>query len=225
MRVVVLASGSGTTFQALIDAFEGGNGAGAGGPGPRIEALICNSPGAGALDRARTAGIETALVDHRARPRDSFEIALADAIDAHRPDLICLAGFLRILSPAFVRRYPNRILNTHPSLLPAFGGKGMYGARVHEAVLATGAAITGCTIHLVTDEPDAGPIVAQRAVPVLAEDTSARLAERVQTAERQLYCDVLRACAAGRLTLDRGRAEWPAPREPVVEAEAITQPA
>jgi phosphoribosylglycinamide formyltransferase 1 len=223
MRIVVLASGNGTTFQALVDAF--GGGAGSRDSAIHIAALICNTAGAGALDRAKTTGIQSVLVEHRGRSRDAFEIALADAIDSHRPDLICLAGFLRILSPAFVRRFPNRILNTHPSLLPAFGGKGMYGERVHEAVLAAGCAITGCTIHVVADEPDAGPIVAQRAIPVLAEDTPARLAERVQAAERQLYCDVIRACAAGRLAFDLGRVEWTAPPEPLVEAEAITQPA
>jgi phosphoribosylglycinamide formyltransferase-1 len=223
MRIVVLASGNGTTFQALIDAFAGSTAAHR--PAVHIAALICNTPGAGAFDRAKAAGITSVLVDHRGRSREAFESALADALDVYRPDLICLAGFLRILSPAFVRRYPDRILNTHPSLLPAFGGKGMYGEHVHEAVIAAGAAITGCTIHVVTDETDAGPIVAQRAVPVLPGDVPARLAERVQAAERRLYCDVIRAHADGRLTLDRGRARWAAPRDPAVEAEAISQPA
>jgi phosphoribosylglycinamide formyltransferase-1 len=193
MRVVVLASGAGTTFGAMIDAFAAPSRPGE--PPVQITALICNTPGAGALDRARAAGIPAVLVNHRARTREAFEDALAEAVDARRPDLICLAGFLRILSPSFVRRYPGRILNTHPALLPAFGGKGMYGPRVHEAVLASGAAITGCTVHVVTDEPDAGPIVAQRAVPVLPDDTAASLAERVQAEERRLYPDVVRAWA------------------------------
>ena len=225
MRVVVLASGNGTTFQALIDALGSGARVNGDESAVSIAALICNTPEAGALDRATAAGIPADLVDHRGRSRDEFEVALAAAIDSHQPDLICLAGFLRILSPQFVRRYPNRILNTHPSLLPAFGGKGMYGERVHEAVLAAGRAITGCTVHVVTDEPDGGPIVAQRAVPVLVGDTPARLAERVQAGERRLYCDVIRACAVGRLSLDRGGALWAAPRVPAAFAEAITQPA
>jgi phosphoribosylglycinamide formyltransferase-1 len=225
MRVVVLASGNGTTFQAFIDAFGSGARTSAYESAVNIAALICNTPEAGALVRARSAGIPTVLVDHRGRSRDEFEKSLAAVIDSHQPALICLAGFLRILSPQFVRRYPNRILNTHPSLLPAFGGKGMYGERVHEAVLAAGRTITGCTVHIVTDEPDGGPIVAQRAVPVLSGDTTARLAERVQAGERRLYCDVIRACAAGRLRLDESGALWAAPRAPAATAEAITQPA
>lgn len=225
MRIVVLASGSGTTFQAVIDAFAGGTEPRGPEPEVVIAALICNTPGAAALDRARGAGIPATLVDHRGRSKEAFEAALADAIDAHRPALICLAGFLRILSPAFVQRFPNRILNTHPSLLPAFGGKGMYGERVHAAVLHAEAAITGCTIHVVTDEPDGGPIVAQRAVSVLAGDTPARLGERVQAAERRLYPDVIRAWAGGRLTVSDDRVRWLPPREAAAPVEPVTQPA
>ncbi|MGH2403317.1 MAG: phosphoribosylglycinamide formyltransferase [bacterium] len=194
-RVAVFVSGSGTTLQAILDAF-------AVPPGVehvQIAVVVSNNPAAHALERARRAGVPISVVEHRGRTREAFEAGLAAAVDAHGADLICLAGFLRILSPAFVSRYAGRILNTHPALLPAFGGKGMYGERVHRAVLATGTRTSGCTIHLVDDIPDGGPIVAQTVVPVLDGDTPATLAERVQAEERRLYPDVIRRWAEGRV--------------------------
>src|SRR5574341_1172116 len=158
-RVVVLASGAGSTLQTLLDAFPTPPLKETPSRGVEVVAVICNTPGAPALDRALRAGIPGILIDHRGRSLESFEADLASAIDAHQPDLICLAGFLRILSPSFVRRYAGRILNTHPALLPAFGGKGMYGYRVHQAVLKAGTAVTGCTVHVVDETPDGGPIV------------------------------------------------------------------
>ncbi len=199
-RVAVFVSGSGTTLQAILDAFAGPHGA----EGVQIAVVVSNSPAAFALERARRAGIPTMVTDHRGRPREAFEADLAAAVDAHGANLICLAGFLRILSPEFVRRYAGRILNTHPALLPAFGGKGMYGERVHQAVLTTRATVSGCTIHVVDEVPDGGPIVAQAAVPVLDGDTPASLAERVQAEERRLYPEVIRWWADGRVEL-RGR--------------------
>ncbi len=193
-RVVVLASGSGSTLQALLDAFPPRRS-----PGVDIVAVVCNTPGAFALERGRRAGISAILVDHRGRSQEDFEADLAAAIDAHDADLICLAGFLRILSPAFVRRYAGRILNTHPALLPAFGGKGMYGERVHRAVLEARSTVSGCTIHVVDEIPDRGPIVAQTTVPVLESDSPESLAERVKAAERQLYPEVIRRWAAGEI--------------------------
>jgi phosphoribosylglycinamide formyltransferase-1 len=207
MRLVVLASGSGTTLQALLDAFPPG-----GGPdGVAVAAVICNTPGAGALERGRRAGVTAVLVDHRNRGRRAFEAALHEALDAQRPDLICLAGFLRILSPQFISRYPGRILNVHPALLPAFGGKGCYGERVHRAVLEAGVAVTGCTIHIVNEIPDGGPIVAQAAVPVLPDDTPERLASRVQAEERRLYPDAVRWLARGMLDASGPAAIWHPP--------------
>ncbi|MDR7556043.1 MAG: phosphoribosylglycinamide formyltransferase [Armatimonadota bacterium] len=199
MRVAVYASGAGTILQALLDAFGPGRCEVAG-----VVLVVSNNPDAAALARARSAGVPTAVVDHRGRSRQAFEAELAAVTGAHGVDLICLAGFLRILSPEFVGRYPNRILNTHPALLPAFGGKGMYGERVHQAVLAAGVAISGCTIHLVDEVPDGGPIVAQATVPVLPGDTPATLAARVQAQERRLYPEVVRWWAQGRLVV-RGR--------------------
>ncbi|MGQ0551087.1 MAG: phosphoribosylglycinamide formyltransferase [Armatimonadota bacterium] len=196
-NVAVFASGSGTTLQAILDAFATPRGS----EHVRIAVVVSNNPAAYALERARRAGVPTVLADHRGRSREAFEADLAAAVDAHRADLICLAGFLRILSPAFVARYAGRILNTHPALLPAFGGKGMYGDRVHRAVLAAGSPTSGCTIHVVDEVPDGGPIVAQAAVPVLDGDTPASLAERVQTEERRLYPDAIRWWADGRIQI------------------------
>lgn len=204
--VVVLVSGSGRVLQALLDAFAPAPGATASRAGrapeasrASIAAVISNVPDAYALERARRHGIPAIVVDHRGRSREAFETDLAAAIDAYRPDLVCLAGFRRILTPAFVARYPRRILNTHPALLPAFGGRGMYGERVHQAVLRSGVAVSGCTIHLVDDVPDGGPIVVQATVPVLAGDTPERLAERIQAEERRLYPEVIRWWAEGRI--------------------------
>lgn len=205
-RLVVLASGGGTTLQALLDAFPP-----CGSPdGIAVAAVVCNTPGAMALERGRRAGIPAILVDHRRRPPEEFEEELAAAIEAHGPDLICLAGFLRVLSRAFVDRYPGRILNVHPALLPAFGGKGMYGERVHRAVLESGAAISGCTIHVVNEVPDGGPIVAQAAVPVLAGDTPVSLAERVQSEERRLYVEAVRWLATGCVETEGRGLRWKA---------------
>jgi formyltetrahydrofolate-dependent phosphoribosylglycinamide formyltransferase len=153
------------------------------------------------------------VVDHRIhRPRAAFEAALLAALRAERAELVCLAGFLRILSPAFVSAFAGRITNIHPALLPAFGGKGMYGEHVHEAVLASGARVSGCTVHFVTDVADGGPIIAQAVVPVEDDDTPATLAARVGREERRLYPGVVRLFAEGRLRIEGNRVRiLPAP--------------
>jgi len=195
MRIAVLASGSGTTLQAILEAF-----CAPGASAPVTVALVVsNNRAAYALERARLAGVPAAVVDHRGRSREAFEAELGALVEAHGIALICLAGFMRILTPGFVARFPGRILNTHPALLPAFGGKGMYGEHVHRAVLAAGVAVSGCTVHIVDEVPDGGPIVAQASVPVLDGDTPERLAARVQSAERRLYPEVIRWWAAGRV--------------------------
>jgi phosphoribosylglycinamide formyltransferase-1 len=228
IRVVVLVSGSGRVLQALLDAFAPDAAARgairtADAQHASIVAVISNVPDAYALERARRHGVPAVVVDHRGRSREAFEAGLAAAIDPYRPDLICLSGFLRILTPGFVARYPQRILNTHPALLPAFGGRGMYGERVHQSVLQAGVAVSGCTIHLVDDVPDGGPIVAQVGVPVLEGDTPETLAERIQAEERQLYPDVIRWWADGRIEVrDRAVLLRPAPAAP---AEAPASPA
>jgi phosphoribosylglycinamide formyltransferase-1 len=192
MRVGVLASGYGSNLQALLDA------AAAGAP-YTVSVVIANVAGAPALERARRAGVPAHLVEHRGRPRREFEADLLRLLREAGVDLVCLAGFLRILSPWFVAHYRGRILNIHPALLPAFGGRGMYGLRVHEAVLASGAPCSGCTIHLVDETVDGGQILAQATVPILPQDTPETLAARVAQAEHRLYPEVVRAIAVGQI--------------------------
>jgi len=197
LRVGVLVSGTGSNLQALIDACR------AGAIPAEVVLVVSNVPTALALERARAGGIPAVVVDHRAyATRAAFEAALRGALEAHRVQLVCLAGFLRILSPDFVAAFSGRIMNIHPALLPAFGGKGMYGERVHRAVLASGARQSGCTVHFVTEVPDGGPIIASAMVPVEAGDTPATLAARVARAEHRLYPLAVRWFAEGRLRLE-----------------------
>jgi len=200
LRVGVLVSGTGSNLQALIDACRSGE------LPAKIAVVISNVPTAFALERARAAGIPAVVVSHRAYPSaDGFETALRETLVMHRVELVCLAGFLRILSAQFVAAFPGRIMNIHPALLPAFGGKGMYGERVHLAVLASGVPRTGCTVHFVTEVPDGGPIIAQATVPVQAGDTSATLAARVAKEEHRLYPAAVRLFAERRLRLEGDR--------------------
>ncbi|MDH4044980.1 MAG: phosphoribosylglycinamide formyltransferase [Gemmatimonadota bacterium] len=187
MRVGVLASGSGSNLQALLDACRP--------PQPAEVALVaCNVEGAGAVARAERARVATW---HIADPADGD--ALLGALRAHGVELVVLAGYLKLVPATVVAAYDGRMLNIHPALLPSFGGKGMYGRRVHEAVLASGATVSGPTVHLVTAEYDRGPIVAQWPVPVLPHDTPETLRDRVLAMEHQLLpAVVLAAARAGR---------------------------
>jgi len=207
LRIAALVSGTGTNLQALIEACRLGEIPG------EIVLVVSNVPDAFALERARRAGIPAAVVDQRTYPsRAAFEEALGAALRAERVGLVCLAGFLRILSPTFVSAFQGRMMNIHPALLPAFGGKGMYGDRVHQAVLASGARVTGCTVHFVTEVPDGGPIVAQAAVPVEDDDTVATLTARVRHEETRLYPLAVRLFAEGRLRVEGNRVRiLPAP--------------
>jgi len=192
--VVVLISGHGSNLQALIDAAR---------PPVRIAAVIANRAEAYGLERARQAGIATAVIDHRAHPdRESFDAALAAAIDAQGADLVVLAGFMRILTPGFVRRYQGRLLNIHPSLLPRH--KGLH---THQRALDAGDARHGCSVHFVTEELDGGPVVLQSRVAVLPDDTAESLATRVHAAEHLLYPVAVRLYAEGRLRLGTTGAE------------------
>ena len=151
--------------------------------GLEVKAVISNRPDARGLEWAASRKIDTRVVDHKAFPtREAFDAALAKEIDALRPDVILLAGFMRILTPEFINRYPRRILNIHPSLLPAFPG-----LHTHRRALEAGVKVHGCTVHVVTPSLDSGPIVIQAAVPVLAGDTEDTLAERVLQAEHRIY--------------------------------------
>jgi phosphoribosylglycinamide formyltransferase-1 len=196
VKLAVLASGSGTNAQALLDAEARGALAPA-----TIACVICNRPGAPVLDRARAAGKPAIVVDHtRFSDRTAFERALLEHADAHGVEGVVLAGFMRVLTEVFVARYPGRIVNTHPSLLPAFPGA--HGAR---DALAHGVAITGCTIHFVDATLDGGPIIAQAAVAVRADDTPDTLQRRIQAEEHRLLPEVVRDLAAGRLHIEGRR--------------------
>ena len=172
VRVAVLASGEGTNLQALLDRLDSGAGA-------RVTTVVSNRADAGALDRARRAGVRTAVL---ADPTDAaaLETALAES------DLVVLAGYLKLVPAPVVARFRWRMINIHPALLPDFGGAGMYGRRVHAAVLASGATVSGATVHYVDEHYDRGPIIAQARVPVAPGDTPESLAARVLAAEHRL---------------------------------------
>ncbi|MCY1296626.1 Phosphoribosylglycinamide formyltransferase [compost metagenome] len=190
-NVVVLISGSGSNLQALIDDLRAGD------TPARIQAVISNRADAYGLERARAAGIATAVLDHKAFDgREAFDAALVECIDTYRPDLVVLAGFMRILTPGFVRHYHGRLLNIHPSLLPRY--KGLH---THQRALEAGDAEHGCSVHFVTEELDGGPLVVQAVIPVLADDTPDRLAQRVHQQEHRIYPLAVRWFAAGRLHL------------------------
>ena len=194
-RVAILISGRGSNLAALIDAARD----------PRYPAeivlVVSNRPGAGGLAHAEAAGIPTAVVDHKAFPdRPSFESALGRVLSGARTDFLCLAGFMRVLTPSFVERWRGRMLNIHPSLLPLFKG-----LDTHAQALAAGVRVHGCTVHYVVPELDSGPIVAQAAVPVLWDDTEETLAARVLEQEHRLYPAALADVAAGRLRLGGDR--------------------
>ena len=189
-RVVVLISGHGSNFQAIVEA----------NLPVEIAAVISNRPHAAGLDYARLRGIPAITLDHTAHPsREAFDAALADEIDRHAPNLVVLAGYMRILTPAFIQRFEGRLLNIHPSLLPSFPG-----LKTHERALAEGVKIHGCTVHFVTTELDHGPIVIQAAVPVLPDDTSDTLAARVLQQEHLIYPKAIRWFAEGRLVIIDG---------------------
>ncbi len=191
-RVAVLASGGGTNLQALIDRFNGG-----GSDAARVELVVGSRAGIGALGRAERAGIPALVLDGRAMGAETFGAALADALAEHRIDLVVLAGWLQLVPAEVVTRYHGRMLNVHPALLPAFGGKGMYGMRVHQAVIASGARVSGATAHLVDERYDEGAIVAQWPVPVLPGDTPEMLAARVLAVEHRILPLAVEAIVRG----------------------------
>ena len=191
LRVAVLISGRGSNLQALINACAEPAFPAA------IDLVISNKPEARGLALAETASVATRIVNHRDfADRPSFEAALTAALGEAGVDLVCLAGFMRLLSADFVERWRNRLINIHPSLLPAF--KGLH---VHQRVIEAGVRITGCTVHFVGPEMDDGPIIVQAAVPVAADDTPEGLAERVLAAEHRCYRLALRLIAEGRVAV------------------------
>ena len=188
MSLVILISGRGSNMQAILDA------------GLPVAAVISNRPEAAGLAIAAARGVTTAVIrDKEYGTREGFDAALAAEVAKHAPKAVALAGFMRILTPRFVTRYADRLLNIHPSLLPAFTG-----LHTHERALAAGVKVHGCTVHFVTQELDHGPIVAQAAVPVLPGDTASELAARVLRQEHALYPQALRWLLDGKLVVANG---------------------
>ncbi|MGD9953550.1 MAG: phosphoribosylglycinamide formyltransferase [Burkholderiales bacterium] len=203
MSVVVLISGRGSNLQAMLEA------------GIPVSAVISNRADAAGLRFAALRGIHTAVVEHARYPtREAFDAALAEEIDRHAPRLVALAGFMRVLTPAFVARYAGRLVNIHPSLLPAFPG-----LDTHARALAAGAKQHGCTVHFVTEKLDHGPIIAQACVPVLADDTPDSLAARVLAEEHVLYPRAIRWFLEGRLVIEGERVRVKGNHEPLAAGD------
>ena len=193
-RLTVLISGRGSNMAALIDAARDGRIAGS------VTHVVCNVPDAPGLATARARGIATAVVDHRScASRTEFDVALSEAVALGEPDLVVLAGFMRVLGADFVRRYADRMINIHPSLLPRYSG-----LDTHRRALADGMRVHGCTVHYVTHEVDGGPIIAQREVPVLPDDTEQTLAARVLEIEHRLLPEAVGWHCARRLAIVDG---------------------
>ncbi len=195
-RVGVLASGRGTDFQSLVDARDRGE------LDVDLAVLVCNVPDAFVLERAKAAGVPAVVVDHRpfGKDREAFEREVVKVLQAHKVDLVVFAGFMRIVSPFFVSAFPNRVINIHPSLLPAFPG-----AHAHHDVLAAGVKVSGCTIHFVDASVDGGPIILQKAVPVHDDDTEESLEARILDWEHRLLPLAVRLFAEGRLQVEGRR--------------------
>ncbi len=195
MRLGVLASGSGSNLQAILD------GCASGKIPAEVAVVICNAPGAGALQRAEAAGVPALLLDHRKHAsRDDYDWELVAALRKQGVDLVCLAGFMRLIGPALLNAFQNKILNIHPSLLPAFPG--MHAVR---QALAAGVRVSGCTVHVVDQGTDTGPILIQAAVPVLDGDTEESLAARILVQEHRCYPRAISLWAEGRVLIDGRR--------------------
>ncbi|TWC38672.1 formyltetrahydrofolate-dependent phosphoribosylglycinamide formyltransferase [Pseudomonas sp. SJZ079] len=191
-NVVVLISGSGSNLQALLDSIPAGDNP------ARVCAVVSNRADAYGLERAKAAGIATRVLDHKAFDgREAFDAALIETLDAFEPQLVVLAGFMRILTPGFVRHYAGRLLNIHPSLLPKY--KGLH---THQRALEAGDSEHGCSVHFVTEELDGGPLVVQAVIQVQSHDSPTSLAQRVHEQEHQIYPLAVRWFAEGRLRLD-----------------------
>jgi phosphoribosylglycinamide formyltransferase-1 len=215
VSIAVLASGRGTNFEALVHATRRGDTNG------EIRLLVANVPDAPVLKKAEAEHIPAVLIPHREfKTRAEFEQALIAELKHHDVGLVCLAGFMRILSPVFVKAFENRMMNIHPSLLPAFAG--LQGMQVHEAAIAAGVKITGCTVHFVTTDVDAGPIVVQRAIAVRDVDTAESLALRVLVEEHQAYAEAARLFCAGRLKVEGRRVRFLENNERLTRNEGTT---
>ena len=208
LRVGVLVSGGGTNLQALLDE------ASSEGAPFMISVVISSKPSAFALQRAASCGVRAAVVDFDdCGDRREFTDRISRILKDEKVDLVCMAGFLRILDPSFFLEFGGRVMNTHPALLPAFGGKGMYGSHVYRAVIESGARFSGATVHFATAETDVGPIVSQGVVSVEDSDTIETLSSKVRCVELQLYPEAVRLYALGCLEVDGMRVRRVPPKK------------
>jgi formyltetrahydrofolate-dependent phosphoribosylglycinamide formyltransferase len=199
-RITILVSGPsrGSNMRAIIEACQDGRI-----PESEVVAVIGTHDDAPALQNAKSLGVSTAVVNPKEFPEpDMYGDALLWVLQKAQPDLICLAGYMRLLPRQVVQAYPMQILNIHPALLPLFGGKGMYGLKVHQAVLESGMKVTGCTVHFVDEQYDTGPIVLQRCIPVMDDDTPETLAARLLPVEHATYIEAVRLFVQGRLRVE-----------------------
>ncbi len=200
VRTAVFVSGGGSNLQSLIDAFSSGHITGG-----EICLVFSNKQGAYGLERAAKAGIKTVcLLPKDFESREAFDLETANVMNAEGINLICLAGYMRVLSKVFIDTYKGKIMNIHPALLPDFGGEGMYGIHVHEAVLKAGVKETGCTVHFVDYGTDTGPVILQRRAPVQAGDTPEILQKRVLSEEHKAYPEAVKLFCEGRIKTDGG---------------------
>ena len=201
LNLVALASGGGTNLQAIIDNIEKGI------VNAQIRAVISNNSKSGALERARNHNIPAIHLSHKqfATPEE-FDQRLLSVLKENETDLVILAGYMKMLSPTIVRAYKNKILNIHPALLPSFGGTGMYGIHVHEAVIDSGVKVTGVTVHLVDEIYDHGAIIVQECVPVLPDDTPETLQQRVLPHEHELYSKAIQLFAEDKVEIKDNKA-------------------
>jgi phosphoribosylglycinamide formyltransferase-1 len=194
-RIGVLISGRGSNMLALADAVRDGRI-----PDAEIAVVISNVPSAAGLEKARERGIETVALDHRGKTREDHDRAMAAELRARQADLVCLAGYMRLLSPWFTREFEHRILNIHPSLLPAFPG-----LNAQRQALDYGVKFSGCTVHLVDEELDRGPIIKQAVVPVLPDDTEETLSARILVEEHRIYAEAVALMLSGKFRIERRR--------------------
>lgn len=193
-RIGVLASTKGTDLQAIIDEINDGTL-----PDVEVAIVLSNKKNAYALERARLQEIKALFVDPSDKTKEEYDQELAAILKEHQVDLVCLIGYMRILTPDFIKHFPRRIINVHPALMPKFSGPGFYGKNVHEAVLEAAETETGCTIHIVDEGVDTGEILAQEKIAIAPDDTPETLKEKVQALEKKLYPEVIRRFATGKI--------------------------
>jgi phosphoribosylglycinamide formyltransferase-1 len=194
-RIAVLLSGRGSNFEALADSVAAGRI-----PNAEIALVVCNREGAQGIDKARARGIETCVIPSKGLEREAYDKLVVAALKEKKVDLVCLAGYMRLLSPYFVSAFPGRIVNIHPSLLPAFPG-----LESQRQALEHGAKFSGCTVHFVDENLDAGPIILQALVPILDDDTESTLSERVLREEHRIYSEAVRIVLEGRYRIEGRR--------------------